>query len=124
MTKVLIVEDNPTVTSLYRNTLRVAGFTVQVAADGHAGLEAMASFAPDAVLLDLMLPGMDGVTLLRTLRADNRFATTPVIVFSNSYTNQRLEEVWDAGATQVLAKASSTPKQVVEAIKAAIGERR
>ena len=120
MMKVLIIEDNVTVTTLYRNMLRTAGFTVETAADGATGLAAVSSFRPDVVLLDLMLPAVDGLSVLRTLRADPEWAALPIVVFSNSYSGQRLNEVWDAGATQVLAKASSTPKQVVEAVRATL----
>jgi DNA-binding response OmpR family regulator len=123
MMKVLIIEDNPTVVALYRNTLRAAGYQVDTAVDGAQGLAAVASFRPDLVLLDLMLPSIDGITLLRKLRADPESANVPVIVFSNAFTGDRLTEVWQAGASQVLAKASSSPKQVVEAVRALLAER-
>jgi len=123
MMKVLIIEDNVTVTTLYRNMLRAAGFVVEAAADGAKGLAAVSSFRPDVVLLDLMLPAIDGLSVLRTLRADPEWTALPIVVFSNSYSGQRLTEVWEAGATQVLAKASSTPKQVVEAVRATVAAR-
>jgi CheY-like chemotaxis protein len=123
MTKVLIIEDNAAVVTLYRNTLRGAGFQVEAAMDGAKGLAAVASFKPDLVLLDLMLPSIDGLTVLRTLRADPESAALPVIMFSNAFTGERLNDLWEAGATQVLAKASSSPKQVVEAVRATLAER-
>jgi CheY-like chemotaxis protein len=123
MTKVLIIEDNVTVTNLYRNLLRAAGFAVEAASDGAKGLAAVSSFRPDVVLLDLMLPAVDGMAILRTLRADPEWAALPIVVFSNSYSGERLNEVWEAGATQVLAKASSTPKQVVDAVRATVAAR-
>jgi CheY-like chemotaxis protein len=123
MTKVLIIEDNVTVTNLYRNLLRAAGFAVEAASDGAKGLAAVSSFRPDVVLLDLMLPAVDGMAILRTLRADPEWAALPIVVFSNSYSGERLNEVWAAGATQVLAKASSTPKQVVDAVRATVAAR-
>jgi CheY-like chemotaxis protein len=123
MTKVLIVEDNVTVLNLYRNTMRAAGFTVQAETDGAAGLAAIESFKPDVVLLDLVLPKVDGLTLLRQLRADERFTALPVVVFSNAYSGERLNEVWEAGATQVLPKASSSPKHVIDAVRAVVALR-
>ena len=123
MSKILIVEDNATVVNLYRNTLRAAGFTVQAAADGASGLAMVTSFSPDVVLLDLVLPNMDGFAALRKLRADPQFASLPVIVLSNTFTSERLNEVWEAGATQVLAKASSSPKHVIEAVRAVLALR-
>jgi CheY-like chemotaxis protein len=123
MSKVLIVEDNPTVVNLYRNALRSAGFSVQAVNDGAAVADALTAFDPDAVLLDLVLPSVDGLTLLRQMRSDARFTTLPVIVFSNTYTNDRLNEIWEAGATQVMSKASSTPKLVTDAVRAAVASR-
>ena len=123
MSKVLIVEDNATVLNLYRNALRGAGFTVHAAADGAAGLAAVSAFEPDAVLLDLVLPSMDGLTLLRRLRAEPRHAALSVVVFSNAYTAEKLNEVWEAGATQVPAKASTTPRHVIDAVRSAIAAR-
>ena len=78
--------------------------------DGAKGLAAVASFKPDLVLLDLMLPSIDGLTVLRTLRADPESAALPVIMFSNAFTGERLNDLWDAGATQVLAKAQQQPE--------------
>lgn len=124
MTKVLIIEDNMTVSTLYRNVLRAAGFAVEAVADGAKGLAAVASFQPHVVLLDLMLPSIDGLTLLRRLRADPTCADLPVIVFSNAFSGDRLNEVWEAGATQVLAKASSTPKQVVDVVRNTLAQQR
>lgn len=123
MSKVLIVEDNATVLNLYRNSIRAAGFIVHGEADGHAGLSALDTFAPDVMLLDLALPSMDGLTVLKRMRADARYEALPVIVFSNTYTGERLNEVWEAGATQVLPKASSTPRRVVDTIRAVLANR-
>jgi CheY-like chemotaxis protein len=78
---------------------------------------------PDVILLDLMLPVMDGLTVLRRLRDDPQWQSLPVIVFSNAYSATRFDEVWQAAATRVLAKASSTSKHVVEAIRAAVALR-
>lgn len=118
MSKVLIIDDNVTITSLYGAVLRNAGHKVEAAHDGEAGLAAVARFKPDVVLLDLAMPKSNGLQVLAGIRSDPASAETHVIVFSNTYTNERLQDIWDAGASQVISKASSTPKQIAEAVRA------
>lgn len=120
MTRVLLVDDNPVVMAVYRSGLSMAGFTVDAAADGEAALAQAAATIPDVIVLDLMLPKIDGLEVLRRVRADPRLKDVPVIVFSNSYTSDRTNEVWSAGATQVLAKATMTPKKLVDVLQAVV----
>lgn len=120
MTRVLLVDDNPVVMAVYRSGLSMAGFTVDAAADGEAALAQAAATIPDVIVLDLMLPKIDGFEVLRRVRADPRLKDVPVLVFSNSYTSERTNEVWSAGATQVLAKATMTPRKLVEVLHAVV----
>lgn len=117
MARVLLVDDNPIVTTVYRSGLSMAGFTVETAGDGETALSKAAATIPDVILLDLMLPGIDGFEVLRRIRADAALRDVPVVVFSNSYTAARTAELWDAGATQVVAKATMTPKALVEVLR-------
>ena len=117
MARVLLVDDNPIVTTVYRSGLSMAGFTVETAGDGESALSKAAATTPDIILLDLMLPGIDGFEVLRRIRADTVLKDVPVVVFSNSYTAARTAELWDAGATQVVAKATMTPKALVEVLR-------
>jgi DNA-binding response OmpR family regulator len=114
--RILIIEDNNVLASVYGSSLTQAGFHVSVANDGQTGLDQVTTFAPDLVVLDLMLPKVDGIEVLRRIRAIEGNATLPVIVFSNSYTSDRTRDVWSAGATQVLVKASCPPKQLVQVV--------
>ena len=70
MTKVLVVEDNPDLAFGLRNNLEIEGYQVRVAEDGPSGLDAAREWIPDVMVLDLMLPGMDGYRVLRTLRTE------------------------------------------------------
>ena len=124
MSKILLIDDNATITALYGNTLRNAGHQVEVAHDGDAGLAALTRVSPDVVILDLAMPKTNGLDVLAAIRSNPTFAETPVIVFSNTFTNERLQQVWDAGASQVLSKASSTPKQIVEAVRTSVAASR
>jgi CheY-like chemotaxis protein len=117
MKKILIVEDDQIVANIYRNKFSVEGFQVEVANDGNAGLDLAVSFRPDAVLLDLMLPLMTGVDFMKEIRAKAGFQNLPVIVFSNTYLTNMVQEAWKAGATKCLSKANCTPKQVIEVLR-------
>ncbi len=117
MKKILIVEDDQIVANIYRNKFAVEGFQVEIALDGPAGFELIRSFRPDAVILDLMLPRMSGVELMKRIRSQPELEQLPVIVFSNTYLTNLVQEAWKAGATKCLSKANCTPKQVIEVVR-------
>ena len=117
MKKILIVEDDLIVANIYRNKFSVEGYSVEVALDGLAGLETIHSFRPDVVILDLMLPKMSGVELLKKIRSEPDFQKLPVIVFSNTYLSNMVQEAWKAGATKCLSKANCSPKQLIEVLR-------
>ncbi len=71
MAKILVVDDEPSITSLVSAYLKPEGYEVYIAADGASGLKAAHAFKPDLVILDIMLPGMDGLELLSRLRRDS-----------------------------------------------------
>src|ERR1039457_1766991 len=120
MKKILIIEDDLIVANIYRNKLTVEGYQVETALDGLAGLETVYSFQPDAVILDLMLPKMTGVALIKQLRSEPDFQKLPVIVFSNTYLSNMVQEAWKAGATKCLSKANCTPKQLIDVLRGAL----
>ena len=120
MKKVLIIEDDQIVSNIYRNRLQVEGFLVEVAHTGEIGLDLIGSFQPDVVILDLVLPKISGVELMRKVRAEPRFDSLPLIVFSNTYLTNLVQEAWKAGATKCLSKASCSPRQVIEAVRSAL----
>jgi DNA-binding response OmpR family regulator len=121
MKKILIVEDDQIVANIYRNKFTVEGFRVEVALDGEAGLETLHSFKPDAMILDLMLPRLTGVDLMKKVRAEAEFQTLPIIVFSNTYLTNLVQEAWKAGATKCLSKANCSPKQLLEVVRSTLG---
>jgi len=117
MKKILIVEDDQIVANIYCNKFSVEGYRVEVAHDGQAGLESLRKFRPDAVVLDLMLPKMTGVELMKKVRAEADFEKLPIIVFSNTYLTNMVQDAWKAGATKCLSKANCSPKQLVEVVR-------
>jgi DNA-binding response OmpR family regulator len=116
MKKMLIIEDDKVVGSIYRHRFQVEGFRVELAADGESGLVAVQNFKPDMVILDLILPKLSGVEVLKKLRADEATKTLPVIVLSNAYLSSLVQEAWKAGANHCMIKASCTPKQLIEVV--------
>jgi two-component system, OmpR family, alkaline phosphatase synthesis response regulator PhoP len=80
MQRILIVEDNPDLAFGLRNNLEIEGYDITVAEDGLAGLDMARALRPDLIILDLMMPGLDGYRVLRTLRDEGR--ETPVLILS------------------------------------------
>src|SRR5262249_54674593 len=111
--RLLIVEDDITVATIYRNKLQYEGFDVVVATDGQEGYNRAFEFKPDVVLLDLMIPTINGIELIQKFRAEAQFKELPIVVFSNTYMSSMVQEARNAGATKCLAKGGSTPKQII-----------
>jgi DNA-binding response OmpR family regulator len=120
MKKILIIEDDPIVAHIYQTRLEKEGYEVEIAHDGQAGFYRIHEFKPDAVLLDLMLPKMNGVEILKKIRAQSQFGHTPIIVFTNAYVPNMIHESFGAGATAVFNKATLTPRQIIDALQNAI----
>ncbi len=120
MKRILIVEDDQLVADVYSDRLRAAGFAVDVAADGRAGLMAFQGRRPDLVLLDLMLPHMNGVEVLTAIRSQFGPRDVPVLVFTNSFIGGMVQQAWEVGASQVITKATMTPKLAVRLISDAL----
>lgn len=117
MARIVIIEDHPVLISVYRNKFVAEGFEVEIASDGESGLRLIDRVKPNLVVLDLAMPKVNGLEVLRRLRAHPSFETLPVIIFSDSaWKQQALKE----GATVVLSKSKHSPSQVVEAVRAAL----
>jgi DNA-binding response OmpR family regulator len=120
MKKILIVEDDQIVANIYRNKFSIEGFQVEIALDGESGMDMLRSFRPDAVILDLMLPRLSGVEMMKKIRSEPDCEQLPVVVFSNTYLTNMVQDAWKAGATKCLSKANCTPKQVMTVVKSAL----
>ena len=122
MKKILIIEDDPIVANVYRNKLAVDGYQTEVAADGETGLDLMETFQPNLIIVDLMLPTLSGVDVIREARSLPAFAKTPIIVLSNTYLTNLVQEAWRAGASKCLSKTDCAPKDVIAAVRQLIGD--
>src|SRR5260370_26351874 len=120
MRKIVVVDDQPVLASIYRAKFVAEGFHVEVASDGEQALAMIERVKPDVVLLDLMLPKIKGIDVLKKVRANPLFETLPIIVFSNSGQPGAVEDAWTAGASMVLSKSKTSPKQMVESVVGAL----
>jgi len=117
MKTILIIEDDRAVAATYRHKLKEAGFRAEVAPDGLEGIKLVTSLRPDAVVLDLLMPRLDGIEVLKFIRSHPDLGNTPVVVFSNSYMTNLVESAWRAGADECLMKASTMPSQLIDTLR-------
>jgi len=113
----LIIEDDAVAALLYRKNLEKSGYEVQVATDGQAGLDQIQQLSPDGVVLDLMMPKLGGISLLKMLRGLPSGADVPVLVITNAYLPRMIDEAMAAGASQVLDKGNLTPHTLTTAFR-------
>ena len=116
MKKVLIIEDDQIVANIYRHKFCSEGYEVEIALDGEAGMQRVQSFRPDAIVLDLMLPKVPGLEVMKQIRSQDEYRHLPIIVFSNTYLTNMVQDAWKAGATKCLSKANCSPRQVIDAV--------
>ena len=122
MKKILIIEDDHVIANIYRNKFAVEGYQAEAAYDGENGLKTLRTFRPDLILLDLMLPQMSGVDFIIHVRTEADFARVPIVVFSNTYLTNMIQEAWKAGANKCLSKTNCTPKDVLDVVRQTIGD--
>lgn len=118
MKKICIIEDEVALAEMYKIKFSKEGYDVKVATNGVEGLKLIKEAKPDLVLLDLVMPRMDGFTVLKELRADPATAKLTVYVFSNLGQSTEVEQGLKEGANGYFIKSSLTPSQLVEKVKA------
>jgi CheY-like chemotaxis protein len=115
--KILIVDDTEFYQKAYQSKLLSAGYLARVANNGVEALKALTLEKPDLILLDLMMPIMDGFKVLVAVRANPDLKDVPIIVFSAKGASDEITKAYEAGANDFLVKATTTPNKVVEKIK-------
>jgi len=114
--KILVIDDDVELCGLVAEYLEPEGFQVESVHDGERGLERALAGEHLLVVLDVMLPKMNGVDILKKIRAQSQFAQVPVIVFTNAYVPNMIQEAFSAGASQVFNKATLTPRQILDSL--------
>lgn len=115
--KILLVDDTEFYQKAYTTKLLAEGYLVTTANNGVEAIKAIMANKPDMVLLDLMMPVMDGFKVLQTMKMDANLKDIPVVVFSAKGNSDEIGKAIAAGATDFLVKATTTPNKVVEKIK-------
>lgn len=121
--RVLIVEDDVDLLNLYREVLTKEGYILDLAEDGNEALQKADVFQPDIVLLDLMLPYVDGFTVLEQLKASPKTEHCFVIVQTNLDSETQRQKAKNLGANHFLVKSEGNPGSLVEEIKKLISSK-
>lgn len=115
--KVAIIEDDITISQMYRFKFEAEGYQVETASNGKLGLALAEDMKPDIILLDLMMPEMNGDEMLKKLRATTWGKNMKVVVLTNMGEQEIPEGVKQMGVVAVILKADMTPRQVAELVK-------
>jgi len=113
MPHLLLIEDNQHIQRIFRERLQREGFQVTTADDGEQGLQRARELRPDIILLDIMLPKMDGLEVLKHLREDAALASIPVFILSNRSTSNDIQRARTLGARRFFAKGTSALHDVM-----------
>ena len=117
---ILFVEDDPVVLTAYRRGLEQAGYHIEAAGDGIEAMRKLALFAPDVIILDLMLPKLNGIEVLKFMRRSPRLASVPVVVLStNSIIDGGSEPLLEATHRRLI-KDNCTPAAILSAVTDAL----
>jgi len=114
---ILIVEDDTILRDLISQKLKKANYDIVEAVDGEEGLKKAKENKPDIILLDLILPGIDGFGVLEQIKKDPEIDKIPVVILSNLGQKEEIEKGMSLGATDFLIKAHFTLSEIVEKIK-------
>jgi DNA-binding response OmpR family regulator len=119
--KILIVEDDRFLRELMSKKLSQENFVVVEAVDGTEGLQKAKEEKPDLILLDLILPGMDGFEVLTRLKQEPNLSSIPVLILSNLGQKEEVERGLKLGAVDYLIKAHFTPSEIIEKVRGILG---
>jgi len=115
--KIAVIEDEPSIRMLYETKLGLSGFTVKSAANGVEGLALIRDFAPDLILLDILMPQMNGDEMLRQLREQDWGANVRVVVLTNISRDEAPSILRFLRIDRYVVKAHHTPSQIVEIVR-------
>jgi DNA-binding response OmpR family regulator len=117
MSKIAIIEDDLAISQMYRIKFEAEGYTVETAENGKVGLELIKEMKPDIVLLDLMMPIMNGDEMLQKLRETTWGKDIKVLILTNIGESEAPKSIKDLDVSAFILKANMTPRQVAELVK-------
>lgn len=119
--KILLVEDDPFISEMYTTKFEHTGFDVEVAMTGKEGAMKAKEWQPDILLLDILIPEMDGFEVLSHVKKDPATSRIPVVMLTNLGQKEDIERGSALGAVAYIVKAHFTPQEVVDKVKAILG---
>ncbi len=121
--KILLVEDSKVIQQMYRNKLTFEQFNVLTADNGMEAIKILSQEKPDIILLDLMMPIMDGYKVLQVVKTDPKLSSIPVLVFSAKGQSEEVEKALNLGAAGYIVKATTKPNEVVDQIRKVLSQK-
>ncbi len=115
--KILIIEDDTFIRDIYQIKFQQEGFEVMMAEDGVVALERLNQFVPDIILLDVIMPYMDGMEVLRKIKENGKLKEIPIIMLTNISEKEKIDEGMETGANDYLIKSHFTPSEVVHKVR-------
>ena|ERR1039457_428828 len=115
--KILIIEDDSLMSRMYQKIFTFQKYEVEVAADGEEGLAKVASMHPTIILLDVMMPKMNGLQVLEKLKANPETKSVPVVMLTNLAGQRDAEEALSKGAIKYIIKSDYDPKEIADMVK-------
>ena len=117
MKKILIIEDDSFLSEMYSTKLIQEGFETEIAINGKQGMDKIKNIKPDLILLDIVLPKMDGFEILESVKKDSKLKNIPIVLLTNLGQKNEIEKGLLLGADEYIIKAHFTPTAVVTKIK-------
>jgi two-component system response regulator ResD len=115
--RVLIIEDEHDLRALYAEILTNAGYTVDQAPDGEVGMDKTKNTPWNLMLLDIMLPGKDGLRMLKEMKENPGIKKGPIVIITNLNSEHIIQEAFNLGADGYLIKSEITPDKIVDEVK-------
>lgn len=123
MAKILLVEDDPLIYRMYQKLFSLEGFETETAENGQEGLDKLATFKPDVILLDIMMPKMNGLEMLTKLKSEESTKDIPVAVLTNVSDMGVANEIFAKGADLSIVKSETEPDTVIEWINSVLAKK-
>ncbi len=123
-TKILLIEDDPFLLGMYSQRFESDGFEVCMASDGPKGFEIAKQCQPDLILLDILIPKMNGFDILKKIKQEELTKDIPVIILTNLSQKEEIEQGLAMGAEEYLIKAHYVPSEIVEKVKEVLAKQK
>lgn len=118
---ILLVEDDPMIAQMYQTKFSMEGYDLLVTVDGQAGLDKAKEMKPEVVLLDIILPKLDGFAVLKALKEDPTTKKIPVVLLTNLGQDEDVKKGKELGAEDYFVKSNHTPAEIVQKVHSMVG---